>query len=124
MEIQRGFLYYEAFLCGGRVWKEGGVHLDSNVRGHVRTYVRTYVSTYERTVRTYLYATFKYVYVRASPYVVHVRPYRKKEKTNVPGGPGLGTGLGPGWCLCLPVHSCERTSGQTFLVKMGATSCG
>ena len=84
MEIQRGFLYYEAFLCGGRVWKEGGVHLDSNVRGHVRTYVSTY-----------LYATFKYVYVRASPYVVHVRPYLKK-KNKRPGGPGPRDRPGPG----------------------------
>ena len=116
MKIQRGFLYYEAFLCGGRVWKEGGVHLDSNVRGHVRTYV----STYERTC---MQLSNTYTYVRHHMWCTSVRT-EKKEKPNVPGGPGLGTGLGPGWCLCLPVHSCERTSGQTFLVKMGGTSCG
>ena len=107
------------------MWREG-LERRRGAAGQQRTYVATYVRTYvPKYVRTYLYATVKYVYVRASPYVVHVRPYLKKKKDKRPGGgPGLGTGLGPGWCLCLPVHSCERTSGQTFLVKMGATSCG
>ena len=126
MEIQRGFLYYEAFLCGGRVWKEGGVHLDSNVRGHVRTYVRTYVSTYERTVRTYLYATFKYVrtYVRTYTYVRHhmwctsVRTEKKKKQTS-----RGARASGPAWARG-GASACPFTPVRGLLVRLSLSKWG
>ena len=95
MEIQRGFLYYEAFLCGGRVWKEGGVHLDSNVRGHARTYVRTLVRTYERTC---MQLSNTYVRILTCVTICGARPSvpKKKRKNKRPGGPGPRDRPGPG----------------------------
>ena len=94
MEIQRCFLYYEAFLCGGRVWKEGGVHLDSNVRGHARTYVRTLVRTYERTC---MQLSNTYVRILTCVTICGARPsVPKKRKNKRPGGPGPRDRPGPG----------------------------
>ena len=121
MEIQRGFLYSEAFLCGGRVWKEGGVHLDSNVRGHVRTYVRTYVSTYERTVRTYLYATFKYVRIRTCVTICGARPsVPKKRKNKRPGG---ARASGPAWARG-GASACPFTPVRGLLVRLSLSKWG
>ena len=80
------------------------------------TYVATYVRKY---VRTYLYATFKYVYVRASPYVVHVRPYLKKKKQTSRGARASG----PAWARG-GASACPFTPVRGLLVRLSLSKWG
>ena len=118
MEIQRGFLYYEAFLCGGRVWKEGGVHLDSNVRGHARTYVRTLVRTYERTC---MQLSNTYVRILTCVTICGARPSvpKKKKKQTSRGARASG----PAWARG-GASACPFTPVRGLLVRLSLSKWG